>query len=157
MPTDTGPAAAPWLPTTSEEHPWTRSGDELAYRRGDARPIIESLATAAFAAVANGQALTTDITSIATAWQLRVRARRDSSAHRLTSLLLRQPVVNIALVARELGISETAADSSVRALVSAGILVPSSSSRRNRHWQADEVLHALDRFGARARRARPGR
>src|SRR5690606_7915987 len=39
-----------------------------AFRAGDARPIIETLAEAAFAAVANGRALTRQITSIAAEW-----------------------------------------------------------------------------------------
>src|SRR5690606_19623071 len=96
------------------------------------------------------------ITSIAAGWDTTVRARRDSSVHRLKHLLLRQPIVTIPLVARELGTSEQAAATSVEKLVEAQVLTQSSTGRRNRHWQATEVLAALDDFGARARRQRPG-
>ena len=127
-----------------------------AYRSGDLRPIIETIADASFAAVRNGRILEEEITSIAARWDTAVRARSDSSVHGLKKLLLRQPVVTIAIVAQELSVSEPAADASVQKLVGAGILVQSSVGRRNRHWQATEILRALDAFGARARRARPG-
>lgn len=128
-----------------------------AYREGDARPIIEALSEATFAAIANGRQLEGDILRISAIWDERVNARRDSSVHTLKSLLLRQPVITLGVATRELGVSEPAARASVDKLVDAGILTQSSTGRRNRHWQATEVLAALDAFGARARRQRPGR
>ncbi|RUQ98190.1 Fic family protein [Labedella endophytica] len=127
-----------------------------AYRQGDVRPIIEAMSEAAFAAIRNGRLLEKDITEIAARWDSAVRARSHSSVHGLKNLLLRQPVVTVKLVARELGVSEPAADSSVRKLVDAGVLTQATAGRRNRHWQAGEVLGALDAFGARARRRRAG-
>jgi Fic family protein len=131
-------------------------GALTAYREGDVRPIIETMSDAAFAAITNGRSLEKDITAIAAGWEVAVQARSDSSVHGLKNLLLRQPVVTIAIVARELGVSEQAADASIKKLVDAGILFQSTAGRRNRHWQATEVLDALDEFGARARRQRPG-
>jgi Fic family protein len=127
-----------------------------AYRAGDVSPIIRTMSDAAFGAIANGRLLERDITAIATGWDLTVQARKDSSVHTLKVLLLRQPVVTIAIVARELGISEPAAENSVKKFVDAGILFQSTAGRRNRHWQATDILDALDAFGDRARR-RPGR
>jgi Fic family protein len=127
-----------------------------AYRAGDIRPIIETLSESAFAAVQNGRTLEKDITRMAASWDTTVRARRDSSIHALKDLLLRQPVVTIKIVARECHVSEQAADSSVMKLVEAGILTQVTAGRRNRHWQATEILTALDDFGARARRRRAG-
>ncbi|NQX29134.1 Fic family protein [Microbacteriaceae bacterium VKM Ac-2854] len=128
-----------------------------AFRAGDAGPIVEALSEASFAAVRNGRALAKDITAIASAWDVGVRVRTDSSVHGLKRLLLRQPVVTIGIVARELGVSQPAADASVQKLVGAGILTQTGAGRRNRHWQATEVLSALDAFAARARRQRSGR
>lgn len=128
-----------------------------AFRSGDAGPIIEALSEAAFAAVRNGRMLEKDITDLAAAWDVAVRARADSSVHGLKRLLLRQPVVTIGIVVRELDVSEPAADASVQKLVRAGILTQTSANRRNRHWQATEVLTALDAFAARARRQGSGR
>lgn len=112
---------------------------------------------AAFAAINNGRILERQIVNIAAGWNHSIQARSDSSVHRAISLLLRQPVITVAIVARELGVSESAAVTSIAKLVEAGILLQSTAGRRNRHWQATEVLDALDEFGARARRRRVGR
>ncbi|RWZ52512.1 Fic family protein [Labedella phragmitis] len=127
-----------------------------AYRDGDVRPIVEAMSEASFDAIRNGRILEKDITEIAARWDSNVRARSHSSVHRLKNLLLRQPVVTIKLVESELGVSNPAADDSVQKLVDAGVLTQATAGRRNRHWQADEVLAALDAFGARARRKRAG-
>jgi predicted ArsR family transcriptional regulator len=81
-------------------------------------------------------------------------ARSDSSVHRVKTYLLRQPVVNTRTIAAELSISEVAAQSAVDRLVEAGVLTQSTTGRRNRIWQAREVLAAIDAFAARARRRR---
>lgn len=127
-----------------------------AYREGDVRPIVEAISEASFAAISNGRLLEADIIRVSARWDDAVQARSDSSAHRLKELLLRQPVVTTNLVAAEFGIGFSSADASVQKLVDAGVLSQSSPGRRNRYWQATEVLAALDAFGARARRQRPG-
>jgi Fic family protein len=127
-----------------------------AYRAGDIRPIIETMSDAAFSAIANGRTLERAITEVSARWQSTVRARSDSSARRLLQLLLRQPVVTTGIVARELQVSGPAAQAAVDRLTESGVLSQSSTGRRNRQWQATEILQALDAFGARARRQRPG-
>ncbi|MCJ1705837.1 MULTISPECIES: Fic family protein [unclassified Rathayibacter] len=127
-----------------------------AYRSGHVRPIIETLADAAFAAVQNGRRLAADIAAIGARWDAGIRARSDSSVHALRQLLLRQPVVTIALVTAELGVSFPTAEASVQKLVEAGVLTQSRAGRRNRSFEAVEVLAALDDFAARARRPRHG-
>ena len=128
-----------------------------AYRAGNVGPIIRTMFDATFGAIVNGRTLERDTAAIATGWDLAVRARKDSSVHTLKVFILKQPVVTIAIVARELGISEPAAETSVKKLLDAGILFQTTAGRRNRHWQATEILDALDAFGDRARRRRPGR
>ena len=127
-----------------------------SYRAGDVRPIIETMSDAAFSAIANGRTLERAITEISARWQSTVRARSDSSARRLLQVLLRQPVVTTGIVARELQVSGPAAQAAVDKLTESGVLSQSSTGRRNRQWQAAEILQALDAFGARARRQRPG-
>lgn len=126
------------------------------YRSGNLRPLVETIAEAAFAAVRNGKRLAEDVTAIRERWEGRVRARSDSSVHALEQLLLRQPVVTVALVASQLGVSFPAAEASVRKLVEAGVLAQSYARRRNRSFEAPEMLAALDAFAARARRRRSG-
>lgn len=122
------------------------------YRNGEATPIVESFAAAAFQAVANGRRLVDDLHAIRQDWQERVRARRDAAAWRVADLLLRHPVVNAALVASELGVAPQNTYRSLRPLLDAGVLVEFTDRRRNQLWRTPEVLDALDRFAARAGR-----
>ncbi|MCG2621773.1 Fic family protein [Arthrobacter sp. I2-34] len=122
------------------------------YRAGKADAIVTAVAEASFAAIRNGRALVRDIQAAAARWDSLVVARSDSAVHRVKEYLLRQSVVNTRTIAAELQISEVAAQNAIDKLVDAGVLTQSSAGRRNRIWQAPEILAALDAFGARARR-----
>lgn len=122
------------------------------YRAGRPDAIVTAVAEACFTAVSNGRVLVDDIGAAAKRWDGHVRARSDSSVHRVKEYLLRQPVVNTKTVAAELRISEVAAQNAIDRLVDAEVLTKASDGRRNRIWQAPEILAALDAFGARARR-----
>ncbi|ALE93765.1 cell filamentation protein Fic [Arthrobacter alpinus] len=124
------------------------------YRAGRAEAIVTAVAEASFAAIRNGRELVTDIQAAAARWDSAVVARSDSSVHLVKKYLLGQPVVNTRTIAGELQISEVASQNAIDRLVNAGILTQSSTGRRNRIWQAPEILTALDAFGARARRRR---
>ena len=126
-----------------------------AYRSGNPELIVERFADAAFAAVDNGRALVDDLRGVRTEWQARIKARRGAAAWQVADLLLRQPVVNVSLVARELGLAPQNVYRVLDPLLEAGVLV-TSGARRERIWWAPEVLAAVDAFAARAgRRARP--
>ncbi|MGA1836873.1 hypothetical protein VD659_08065 [Herbiconiux sp. 11R-BC] len=68
------------------------------------------------------------------------------------TLLLRQPVITNRVAAAELGVSSVAAQAGIDRLVAAGVLTQAGGGARNRRWAAQEVLDALDAFGARALR-----
>ena len=123
-----------------------------AYREGDVAPIVRAIAEASFAAVHNGRLLVADLEAVRQGWSERITARRDSAAHRLADVLLRQPVLDAATAAEQLGVSGVNAQVAIDRLVDAGVLAQLTAGRRNRIWQASEVLSALDKFGARARR-----
>ena len=125
-----------------------------AYRTGDIAPIVRSIAEASFAAVHNGRILVDDLETVQLEWRDRVKARRDSAAHRLVGVLLRQPVIDTAAAANQLGISAVNAQVAINRLVDAGVLIQISSGRRNRIWLAKDVVRVLDEFGARAKRHR---
>lgn len=125
-----------------------------AYRSGDIAPIVRSIAEASFAAVHNGRILIDDLEIVQVEWRGRISARRDSAAHRLVDVLLRQPVIGAAAAAAQLGISTVNAQVAIDRLVDANILTQITDGRRNRIWLAKDVVQVLDGFAARAKRRR---
>lgn len=125
-----------------------------AYRSGDIAPIVRSIAEASFAAVHNGRILVDDLEIVQVEWRGRISARRDSAAHRLVDVLLRQPVIGAAAAAAQLGISTVNAQVAIDRLVDANILTQITDGRRNRIWLAKDVVQVLDEFAGRAKRRR---
>ncbi len=123
-----------------------------AYRAGDPTAIVARLAEAAFAATANGRQLVEELRAVRVGWDQKIKARRDAGAWRLADLLLRQPVIDSATVAAELGIEPRNAPRVIAPLVEASVLEEFTGFRRDRMWQSREVLSALDAFAARAGR-----
>jgi Fic family protein len=123
-----------------------------SYRQGDIAPIVEALATAALRAIDNGRQLVTELRVIRASWDGEIRARRDSAAWRLADLLVRQPVVDAAVVEAELGIRAGNALRPINALVGARVLSEFTGAKRRRMWQSRQVIDALDDFAARAGR-----
>lgn len=123
-----------------------------AYREGEVDPIVETLADAATASVANGHLLVADLRELRLRWADTVSARSDSSVWRIADLLLRQPVISTAVVMDAAGINHTNASRAIERLVTAGVLTQVGGRRRSVLWQATDVLHALDAFAARAGR-----
>lgn len=126
----------------------------IEYRAGNAGAIVTAVAEASFAGIRNGRKLVEDIQAVAARWDSVITARSDSSVHQVKRYLLRQPVVNAKTLARELQISEVAAQNAIDNLVVAGVLTQITTGRRNRIWQATGILAALDAFARRARRQR---
>jgi hypothetical protein len=103
----------------------------------------------------NGQQLTADLRSLRESWNNRIEARRDSAAWKITALVVRSPVVNAALISRELGVPVTSVYRLIQPLVDAGVLVEFTNKKRNKLWRAPEILDVLDAFAARAERRQP--
>jgi Fic family protein len=123
-----------------------------AYRCGDPGAIVGKLAEASFAATANGRQLTADLRAVRAGWDDKIKARRGAAAWRLADLLLRQPVVDAVTVAAQLELAPQNAQRAITPLADAGVLTEFTGFRRNRMWQASEVLSVLDEFAARAGR-----
>jgi Fic family protein len=123
-----------------------------AFRAGDPNPIVILMASASFAAIANGRILVDDLNTARERWIAKIDARRDAVVWKIVDLLLRQPVVDSALVQRELDATSANAGRALRQLEEAGVIKEFSDKKRNRLWQAPEVLSALDGFAARAGR-----
>jgi Fic family protein len=123
-----------------------------AYRDGEPSTIVQRLADATFAATTNGRQLVAALRGIRMSWNDAVKARRGASAWQVADLLLRQPVLDAASVGAELRIAPQNAQRAIAPLADAGVLTEFTGLKRNRMWQAREVLTALDDFAARAGR-----
>lgn len=123
------------------------------FRNGNIEPIIEVFADAAFWAVENGKELVHDLSSLQKRWLVEVKGRQGSAVLKTLDLLLMQPVVDVHAVKMFSGVSEVAAQSAIDRLVDAGVLSLVSAGRRNRLWQASEVLDVLDSFASKVRRS----
>lgn len=129
----------------------------MAYRRGDAARIVRLIAEASFTAIGNGRQLVADLRRVRERWNHVIRSRQDAAAWALADLLLRQPVVDADLVQRTLGVTSANAHRAIRQLAEAHVISEFSGRRRDRMWQAREVLVALDDFAVRAGRRRRAR
>ncbi len=123
-----------------------------AYRDGNPTAIVAKLADASLAAIINGRQLVNELRSTRASWSTKIKARRGAAAWRLADLLVHQPVVDASAVAAELDLAPQNVQRAIRPLVEGGILTEFTGFKRNRMWQATEILTALDDFAARAGR-----
>ena len=130
-------------------------GALTAYRAGNVQPIIEAFSRACLQAVSNGRLLVRDVTAFEMAARAATTARRGSAAWRTIDAVLTQPVTNAASLAATLGVTPQNAQAGIDRLVADGVLSQVGQGRRNRLYQADALLQALDAFAARARRGSP--
>jgi Fic family protein len=122
------------------------------YRLGDPLPIIGVFAEAALLAVTNGRQLAAELEAVRMQWQSLVQTRSDSGAQLLLDSLLGQPVITNSSAMQILNRTAANAQAAIDKLVAAEILTQQGSSKRNRVWQANDVLIALDNFATRIRR-----
>lgn len=125
-----------------------------AYRAGDPFTIVERLAEAAYAAVGNGRELVDELRDIRARWSEALDARPQAVVWRTLDLVLRQPVLDAGFVRRELDVTAQAAGNAIDRLVDIGALRQFTEGRRNRKFEAREVLDALDAFADRGGRRR---
>jgi Fic family protein len=71
------------------------------------------------------------------------RTRKHAAAWRLVDLLLGQPVVTVNAVAKKLNVTFSSANEAIAMLARLDILRPQGKQRRNRAFQAHEVMNLL--------------
>ncbi|MGH1523436.1 Fic family protein [Leifsonia sp. L25] len=124
-----------------------------AYRQGEVDPIVRVFTEAAAFAVRAGRDLASAIDGLRSRWEEALTGlRSDSSARRVATLALEQPVLNAAVVEARLGLSAPGTYRAFEALVDRGVLRPANSRKRNRLWIAEDMIRALDAFADRAAR-----
>jgi len=126
-----------------------------AYREGDIAPIVERFAEASFHGMANGRLLVGDLRAIRDEWASTVTSRPQAIVWRTLDVVVRHPVLDLALIQRELGVSTMGADAAVTELIRIGAVEEITGQRRNRRFAAPAILMALDGFAERAGRRIP--
>ncbi|MFE1594788.1 Fic family protein [Nocardia sp. NPDC058705] len=124
------------------------------YRLGDPEPIVRQFVDATFYAVGTGRRLVDELRAVRAGYREQTVARADSVVWKLIDSLIAQSVVNSTYVVESFGISGVAAQRAIDRLVESGVLREVSQRTRNRIWQADGILTALDDFAAGIRRVR---
>lgn len=105
---------------------------------------VERFATACTRAVTDVRHFQTQARSIREAWRKRLgKVRAHSASERLMDLLLSTPIVTVKTAAAMIQRTFPATNNAVAALVGAGILKQISLGKRNRAFEAPEVLTAF--------------
>jgi Fic family protein len=94
--------------------------------------------------------LLTELRTIREAWSDAITSRRQATVWRAVDVVFQHPVLDHALVQRELDVSVMGAEAAIRELVHIGALEEITGGRRNRRYAATRVLAALDAFAVRA-------
>ncbi|HEX6422131.1 MAG TPA: Fic family protein [Acidimicrobiales bacterium] len=105
---------------------------------------IATFAAATAAAAHDAERFEARIDALKESWRARLgRLRAGSAADELVDRLPGAPVVTVHAVAGMLGRTYKAANDAVARFESAGILTPISGRRRDRAWEASEVVDAF--------------
>jgi Fic family protein len=125
----------------------------IAFRAGDAGPIIRRFAAAARFAAVTGRDLVDALVVQLEQSRERMRGLRpQASAWRVLPHLLGQPVVDTRFLRERLGLNPVAAQRAIDALVEREVLVERTGASRNRVWQHGGILEVLDDYAAGLRR-----
>lgn len=121
-----------------------------AYREGRIEAWIEVFAVAATRAAHLARHYLQKIETLQEQWRSMLRAsgrvRTDAAAWRIIDALPAQPVVTLPTVVARIGRTKPAANQAIEQLVSAGVLLPLSTGKRNRAWEAAGLFELLTRL-----------
>lgn len=91
-----------------------------------------------------GSRVASELDEVLEEWRARNNDRKGSASHRLPALLVERPVVDVACVARGLGITDRAARTLVETACERGILSKMGNARRGAFYQATELIDVLE-------------
>lgn len=117
------------------------------FRNGDVAGWIEHFAVAAARAAKLAEAYLSKVTQLQDTWrsQLREHAqlRADAAAWAVIDELPAHPVITLAVAEAATERSRSSTNAALALLAEAGVLVPLSTGRRNRAWEAAGLLDLL--------------
>jgi Fic family protein len=124
-----------------------------AYRRGDARPIVECFANASRFAASSGRGLIDSLAAqIGLSRSKLAGIRKDSGVWRVLPYLIAQPIVNAKYLIDHCGMSKVAVGRALRILAENGVVVERTGGKRNMVWEHAGILEVLDDYAEGLRR-----
>lgn len=114
------------------------------YQEGNPIPFIEQLIEALELAIIVGVRTAHKMDDVIDNWTSQITERKGSKIHRLPQLLVEQPVVDSALLAKELDITQRAAMSLIARACEYGMLRPIGNRQRGEFYQADRIIDVLE-------------
>lgn len=118
------------------------------YQSGNPFPVVEQIVNALEVALVLAKACTNKLDEVLLSWQGQISERKGAKIHGLPYLLLKQPVINTAYVARNFDITQRAAASLVERACDYGMLRPMGNRKRGEFYQSDEIIDALDEISS---------
>jgi Fic family protein len=115
-----------------------------AYHAGEVEPIVGCLTDALELSVVIGLRIASEVDDVLDTWRAANTDRTGSASHKLPTLLVEQPVVNAAYVARRLGITDRAARTLINMACERGILQKMGNAKRGAFYQASELIGILE-------------
>ena len=123
-----------------------------AFREGDPVRWVESFATTAARAATLAACYVDAVRELKAKWRRRLASgpgpRAGAAAWAVIDALPAHPVISTTGAVAATGRAKSAVHAAVRQLVAAGVLVPVSSSKRNRAWEAAGLLDLVAGFEA---------
>ena len=121
----------------------------VAFREGRENDWLRTFALASTRAAELAAAYLIEVQQLQESWRERLAVqgtRADSVAWQIIDLLPGHPIVSIPVVVEALGRTKAAVNRAIGHLVGAGVLVPLSTGKRNRQWEAVGLLDLSAEF-----------
>jgi Fic family protein len=132
-------------------------GSLVAFRQGDADPILKLTIRAIEAVFFGVEEMLNDIGALTETWAESIgRIRTGGATSRLLGTLLESPIVSASQLAKDLDLLPNSIYSAISRLLDSGILVPATTRKGNQIWAAPDVFElmnktqqtVIDRMGA---------
>jgi Fic family protein len=121
-----------------------------AYRMGHIEAWLEVFNVSAARAARLAGSYLSEVATLQEKWRQMVRRstsiRADAAAWRIIDVLPAQPIITLPAAVATVGRTKPAVNQAIGQLVAAGVLTPLSNGKRNRSWEAVDLLDVLIRL-----------
>lgn len=127
----------------------------VAFREGRENEWLEGIAHAAARAAELAASYLVEVQQLQDVWRDRLAKRNlrgDAAAWRIINVLPGHTIISQPVAVEAIGRSRPVTQQAIDQLVAAGVLRPLREGKRNRQWEATELLDLSNNFGTLGRR-----